>query len=224
MRRENESRQHWFLGVLRKYFFAGLVVIVPVAAAILALIWVFNSIDNILQPVIKDIISWFSPDYSRDKITGLGFVLTILLVFVTGVIASNFIGHKLIKFGDSVLSRVPIFRQIYSAVKQVVEAIAGANFNKAAFRKVVFVEFPLKGMKTIAFVTNEQTDPKGNKLYSIYIPTSPTPTSGYYMIASADKVVVSNISIDVAMKMVISGGIISPSIIEVGMSETQSRL
>jgi uncharacterized membrane protein len=219
MRKENESRRHWLLAALRKYFFAGLVVIVPIAAAILALIWIFNSIDNILQPVIRDIITWFDPGYTREKIIGLGFVITILLIFITGMIASNYVGHKLIKFGESMLARVPIFRQIYAAIKQVVDAISGANFNKAAFRKVVFVEFPLKGMKTIAFVTNEQVDPRGNKLYSIYIPTSPTPTSGYYMIATTDKVVLSDITVDMAMKMVISGGIISPPVIEVGVPE-----
>jgi uncharacterized membrane protein len=203
------------LWALRKYFLAGVVVVVPVAAAILALIWVFTTIDNILQPVIGWVIRLFDPGYSG-KITGLGFVATVILILVAGVVASDYVGHRVIKYSESFLTRVPVFRQIYSAVKQVVESITGLGMNKEAFRKVVFVEFPLAGMKTVGFVTNELVDPKGVKLYSLFIPTSPTPTTGYYMIATSDRVHPTNISVDEAMKLVISAGIIAPPIVEVG--------
>jgi uncharacterized membrane protein len=219
MRKPNESLWHWMLGRLRTYFLAGLFVVVPLAVATLVLIWVFNSVDNILQPIISSILG--------RHIVGLGFVVTIVLVFIAGIIASNFIGRKILHYTDAVLKRVPIFRQLYTGAKQVMESISGAGLNKAAFRKVVFVEFPLPGMKTIAFVTNEQTDPEGNKLYSIYIPTSPTPTSGYYMIATADKVNPSDISVDEAMKMIISAGIIGPKIVDIdkiGEETAQNKL
>jgi uncharacterized membrane protein len=209
------SAWHHILAALRKYFLAGVVVVVPIAAAILALIWVFTTIDNILQPSITWIIRLFDPDFSG-KIVGAGFVATILLILIAGLIASDYVGHRLIKYSETFLSKVPVFRQIYSAIKQVVESVTGFGMNTAAFRKVVFVEFPLPGMKTVGFVTNEMKDAQGNKLYSLYIPTSPTPTTGYYMIATAEKVYPTNISVDEAMKLVISAGIISPTIVEVG--------
>ena len=213
-----ETTWHHFLAALRKYFLAGVVVVVPVAAAILALIWIFTTIDNILQPAIGWFIRLFDPDY-QGKITGLGFIATIILILVAGLAASDYVGHRVIKYSQSFLAKVPVFRQIYSAIKQVVESITGLGMNKAAFRQVVFVEFPLPGMKTVGFVTNEMNDIKGNKLYSLFIPTSPTPTTGYYMIASADKVYPTNISVDEAMKLVISAGIIAPPVVEVGHKE-----
>ncbi len=203
--KKRESAWHHFLLALRKYFLAGLVVVVPIAAAIWALVWIFTTIDNILQPAIRDvIIKWINPDYQGNGIVGLGFAITIALILIAGVIASNYVGKRLIKFSESMLTRVPVFRQIYGAIKQVVEGITGLGVNKAAFRKVVFVEFPLKGMKTVGLVTNEMTDPAGHKLYSLFIPTSPTPTTGYYMIATADKVNPTNLTVDEAMKLVIS--------------------
>jgi uncharacterized membrane protein len=213
MRKPNESLWHWMLGRLRTYFLAGLFVVVPLAVATLVLVWVFNSIDNILQPILTDMLG--------RHIVGLGLAVTVALVFIAGIIASNFVGRKILHYTDALLKRVPIFRQLYTGAKQVMESISGAGLNKAAFRKVVFVEFPLAGMKTIAFVTNEQTDPEGNKLYSIYIPTSPTPTSGYYMIATADKINPSDISVDEAMKMIISAGIIGPKVVDIDKISTE---
>jgi uncharacterized membrane protein len=215
MRKENESRQHWLIAALRKYFLAGVVVVVPIAAALLVLIWVFNSVDNILQPVIREVIvRWVNPDYTGAKITGLGFVVTLVLIFTTGMIASNYVGRKLIKFGDSQLARVPVFSQIYGAVKQVVEGISGLGLRTAAFRKVVYVEFPIPGMKSIAFVTNEVMDPRGNKLYCAFIPTVPNPATGYLLIATPNRIYPTDLSIDEAMKIIISAGIILPTAVE----------
>ena len=213
--KKQETGWHHFLTALRRYFLAGVVVVVPIAAAILALIWVFTTIDNILQPPIGWIIRLFDPGFTG-KIVGLGFVVTAILILGTGVIASDYVGHRVIKYSEAFLAKVPIFRQIYSSIKQVVEGVTGLGMNKAAFRQVVFVEFPLRGMRTVGFVTNETADSTGKKLYSVYIPTSPTPTTGYYMIATADKVYPTNLSVDEAMKLVISMGIISPPVIEVG--------
>ena len=220
LNRTGSTGKH-LLAPLRKYFLAGLVIVVPIAAAVWALVWVFNAIDSILQPVIRDvIIRWINPEYHGNGITGLGFIITILLIFLVGIIASNYVGHRFIKYSESLLSRVPVFRQIYSALKQVVEGITGLGLNKAAFRKVVFVEFPLAGMRTIGFVTNELTDTEGNKLFSVFIPTSPTPTTGYYMIATPDRIYSTNLNVDEAMKLVISAGIIAPQVLEMKNKDT----
>jgi uncharacterized membrane protein len=216
LRKPSESLRHWMLGRLRKYFLAGLLVVIPLAVAILVLVWIFNSIDNILQPILTDILG--------RHIVGLGLAVTLALVFIAGIIASNFVGRKILHFTDSLLNRVPIFRQLYNGVRQVMDGISGIGFNKAAFRKVVFVEFPRPGMKTIAFVTNEHEDPEGNKLYSIYIPTPPSPQSGYYVIATADRVYPTDITVDEAMKIVISAGIIGPRVVDIDKVNIEPKI
>jgi len=114
------------------------------------------------------------------------------------------------------LTRVPVFKQIYIGAKQVVEGLSGAGMNKAAFREVVFVEFPRDGMTTLAFITNEITDKSGKKLYAIYIPTAPVPTSGYFEMVTEDKITHTDIPVDEGIKIVISSGMILPSEVTTG--------
>jgi len=201
-KKKGESSRHWLLMTLRKHFLAGLLVVVPIGVVILILVWFFSTIDNILQPIIKFIFG--------QEITGLGFAISLVLIYIAGVLASNIVGRRLIRFGESILVKVPVLKQLYSGSKQVVAGLSGTGLNKAAFREVVLVEFPRDGMKTIAFITNELTDKSGRKLLTIYIPTAPMPTSGYFEIVTEDKIIRTDISIDEAMKMVISSGMISP--------------
>jgi uncharacterized membrane protein len=182
--------------------------VVPVAATILILVWVFRTIDDILQPVIKGIVG--------HTITGLGFGITIALVLIVGIIAGNYVGRRAIQFGDSVLKRVPLFRQIYSGAKQVVDGLSGTgSINKAAFREVVLVEFPTKGMTHVAFITNEFTAQDGRKLFAVYMPSTPVPWSGFSGIVTEDMITRTTITIDEALKMVISGVLIAPPSLEI---------
>jgi uncharacterized membrane protein len=212
-KKTDESAWHWIIARLRTHFLSGLLVVVPVAATILILAWVFNTVDNIFQPLIKEIIRLVTKDPSyNDNIVGLGFAITVVLVLVSGIVAGNFVGRKMINFGDSILKRIPLFRQIYTGAKQVVEGFSGGGgLSKAAFREVVLVEFPTGGMETIAFITNELTNDKGEKLYANYIPTSPVPSSGFSGIVTEDKIKRTKLTVDEALKMVISGMIIVPS-------------
>jgi uncharacterized membrane protein len=201
---KQSSNWIWFLGRLRTHFLAGLLVVVPIAASILILVWVFRTIDDILQPIIKG--------FFGHTITGLGFGITIMLIFIVGSLTGNYIGRRLIQFGDSILKKVPLFRQLYTGAKQVMEGLAGTGaITKAAFREVVLVEFPTTGMSTIAFITNEFTDEKGTILYAIYVPTTPIPSSGFSGIISADKITHTKLTVDEALRMVISGIMIAPS-------------
>jgi uncharacterized membrane protein len=207
MSKEGESVGHQIIRAMRKHFLAGILVVVPLAIAVLILVWVFTAIDDVLQPIIKGI-------FGR-PVPGLGFGVAIVLVYIVGIIASNFIGKRVIRFGESLLERVPMFRQLYTGAKQVVHGLSGAGVDKAAFREVVFVEFPREGMKTVAFVTNELLDKSGKKLLMIYIPTAPIPTSGYFEIVTEDKVIRTDVSVDEAMKMIISSGMIAPDEIDI---------
>jgi uncharacterized membrane protein len=185
---------------LRAQFMAGILVVVPVGATILILYWVFTSIDNILQPIVRAI--------AGHNITGVGFGVTVVLIYVTGVIARNVIGKRLIRFGDSIMTRVPLFRGIYMGIRQILESFSSPN--KTGFMHVVLVEFPRKGIRALAFVTNEITDGSGKKMLSVLIPTSPNPTSGFLQIVREEDIVRTNISVEDALKMVVSAGRMTP--------------
>lgn len=203
MKKEGKSSRHWLLKNLRKNFLAGLLVAVPIGIVILILTWFFTTIDSLLQPVIKAVFG--------QEFIGLGFIISLVLIYLSGVLANNIVGRRLINFGESILARVPVLRQLYSGSKLVIAGLSGTGLDKAAFREVVLVEFPRQGMKTIAFITNEIKDKSGKKLLTIYIPTAPVPTSGYFEIVSEDMVIRTDIPVDEAMQMVISSGMISPA-------------
>jgi len=187
-------------------FLTGLILVIPIGVVIFVLVWLFTGIDGLLQPGIKTIFG--------NEIPGLGFGITIILIYLAGLFASNVVGHRLIHFGESLLARIPLLKQLYNGTKQVIASLSGTGLNKAAFREVVLVEFPREGMKTVAFVTNETKDESGRKLLMIYIPTAPIPTSGYFEIVTEDKVTRSNITVDEAMQMVISSGMVVPDMID----------
>ena len=206
MAKEGENKGHWITRNLRRNFLAGLLVIIPVSIVILVLAWLFVNIDNVLQPIIKAI--------TGNEIVGLGFVISLVVIYLVGLLTSNIIGHRLVRFGESIMARIPVARQIYHGSKQVMAGLSGTSLSKAAFREVVLVEFPRPGMKTIGFVTNEMKDKSGKPLLAVYIPTAPVPTSGYFEIVPLDMVTRTDIGVDQAMQMVISSGMISPEIID----------
>jgi len=185
---------------IRTQFVAGLIVVVPIAASVLILIWVFNGIDNILQPVIRAI--------AGHDIRGVGFGVTIVLIYLVGVITRNFIGRRLEKYGNSVMMRVPVFRSLYSGIRHIMQTVAAPD--KTSFMQVVLVEFPRKEMWTIGFVTKEITSESGEKYLNILIPTSPTPWSGFFQVLKEKDVVRTDMSVEDAVKMIVSGGMTTP--------------
>jgi uncharacterized membrane protein len=131
-----------------------------------------------------------------------------VLIYVAGVIVRNFIGKKIIRYGESLLAKVPIFRQLYSGIRQILESFAAPD--KTGFMQVVLVEFPREGMRALGFVTNELKDTTGEKLLSVLIPTAPNPTSGFLQIVKEKDVIRTRISVEEAIKMVVSGGRMTP--------------
>ena len=184
---------------LRAQFITGILIIVPIGAAILILRWLFFSIDNILQPVAESLLGYTIP--------GLGLGITVVLIYLAGVVATNVIGRRLIRYGESLLARVPLFRYLYTGIKQILQSFATPG--EGGFLQVVLVEFPKKGMRAIGFVTSESRVESGEKLLSVFIPTSPNPTSGYLEIVRENDVIRTNISVDDALKMVLSAGKVS---------------
>lgn len=191
---------NWLGKKLRAQFVAGVLTIVPVAATILILVWVFVYIDNILQPIIRSI--W------GHQIHGVGFGVVIVLIYLAGVVASNVVGKRLIRLGESALPWIPVARQLYSGIKQTLESFCMPR--RAGFMQVVLTEFPRKDMRVIGFITNELGDEPDKKLLTVFIPTSPNPTSGFLQIVREEEITRTDISVEDALKMVVSAGRVSP--------------
>lgn len=200
MKRILGSSLRWLGRKLWAQFLMGLLVVVPIGATVLILVWIFNGIDNILQPIIVGIWDRTFP--------GVGFGITVVLIFLAGVVASNIAGKRLINYGESLLSRIPVFGQLYGGIKQIL-----ASFSRpkaTGYMEVVLIEFPREGMRAVGFITNETTDKSGKKLLHVFVPTSPNPTSGFLQIVGEDKIIRTKISVDDALKVVVSAGRMSP--------------
>jgi len=204
--KSEKENQPWLVRNVRRNFLAGLLVTVPGALVIFAVLWFFTTIDGILQPIIRF--------FFGRPIIGLGFAITLVLIYLAGVLASNIVGRRLIQFGEWLVGRLPVLRQLYNAAKQAITSLSGMSRTRAAFREVVLVEYPRKGVRTMGFITGEVLDADGRKLIAVYLPTTPVPTSGWMILVTEDQLSRTNIPVDTAMKMVISGGIASPSEID----------
>jgi uncharacterized membrane protein len=178
----------------------GLVLVVSLGVTAWILVWIFDAIDNILGPYIEKLLGFYYP--------GIGFGVMVVLIYLVGLIAGNFIGRRIIRFGESMLARVPVVRPIYAGIKQILESFSSPDMT--GFMQVVLVEYPRKGILAIGFVTNEMTDSSGQKLINVFIPTSPTPWTGFLQIVKEEEVTRTNLSVDDAIKMVVSAGRTTP--------------
>jgi uncharacterized membrane protein len=194
---------------IRRYFLAGLLVWLP----ILATLFVLNFIIKILDTSLALIPDFLTPQHLFGfRIPGLGVVLSIIILFTTGLMVTNFIGKRMVTIGEWVVGHIPLARTVYSAVKQVLQTLF-ASENKA-FRSAVLIQYPSPGIWTIAFQTSGEalyTNPLiADALISVYIPTTPNPTSGFLMLVPEREVIKLEMSIDEALKMVISLGVVQP--------------
>lgn len=195
---------------IRSYLLAGLVVWLPVLITMGVLRFIIDLLDNTLALIPKA----YQPDQLLGfHIPGLGVILSLILLGVTGLVVTNYLGQKLVGWGESLLSRIPLVRSIYSSVKQVINTLLSTNSD--AFRKVILVEYPRKGMWSIAFqtgaVSKEINDTSQEEMISLFIPTTPNPTSGFLMMIPKQDAIELNMSIDEALKCIISLGVMQPS-------------
>lgn len=191
----------WFSRNLGAKFGIGLITIVPIGGTIWILWWGFDSIDNILQPFIRQI-------WGHD-IQGLGFGVTVAFILLVGFLASNVVGRAIIhQVEKSALPWLPIFRQLYWGIKQILEGFAAPTSSRSM--PPVLVEFPRKGMRTLGFITNEFPSEDEKKLFTVFIPTSPNPTSGFLVIVEEDELIRTGLSMENALKMVVSAGKVLP--------------
>lgn len=191
---------------MRRWFIAGVLVVVPIIITWLVLSFLFNAIDGILQPVIFKL--------SGRTIPGLGILTTIIIILVVGSIARNFFGSRLIKIGDSLLARMPLIRAVYSSAKQLLEAIALPSAN--SFKDVVLIEYPRKEIWAVGFVSNRILVDKGDgksAMVSVFIPSTPTPMTGMVVVVPERDVLILDMTVEEGIKFVVSGGVASPGLL-----------
>lgn len=181
---------------LKKHFIIGLLVIVPVAVTIWILLWVFNAIDSILKPIIVFVFGRTFP--------GIGFVATILIIYLTGLLSTNIVGKRLFLWLENMLLKIPVVRPLYLLAKRIVLAISAPRAKN--LMQVVMVHFPNKETYTIGFVTNESLDGNGNKRISVLVPLAPNPVSGFLLLVSEKDIIRTKIRLDDAIKIIVSAG------------------
>ena len=195
--------------LIRRYFVTGLLIWVPLAITA----WVLSLIVGTLDQSLRLLPSAFHPRNSLGvDIPGTGVVLTLLIIFVTGVLAANFIGQRLVIWWEKLLARIPVVNSIYNSVKQVSDTLFSSSGN--AFRKALLVQYPREGSWTIAFLTGQPGGDVANHLkgdyVSVYVPTTPNPTSGFFLMMPKQDVVELDMSVDEALKYIISMGVVAP--------------
>lgn len=194
---------------IRKWLLAGLLVIAPLGITIWVLEWIISSLDKTLLILPQ---TWRPDSLLGVHIPGFGVILAFAILLTVGAIASNFFGKKLVIWWDSLLNRIPVVRSIYSSVKQVSDTLFSDSGN--AFRKAVLVQWPREHVWTIAFVTGTPGGDVANHLQgdyvSVYVPTTPNPTGGYFVMLKKTDCIELNMSVDEALKYIVSMGVVSP--------------
>ena len=195
---------------MKKYFITGLLIWIPLVITVWVLKLVVDMLDQtlLLLPLALRTESWLGM-----HIPGMGVLLTLLIVFLTGTITANLIGQRLVHFWHEILHRIPVVSSIYSSVKQVSDTLFSSSGE--AFRKALLVQWPREGMWTIAFLTGtpggDVTRHLQGDYVSVYVPTTPNPTGGYFVMTPRQDVIELDMSVDTALKYVISMGVVSPN-------------
>jgi uncharacterized membrane protein len=195
---------------MKKYFITGLLIWVPLVITI----WVLHLVVSTMDQSLLLLPQQFQTEAVWGiHVPGLGVVLTLAVVFLTGVLAANFIGERLVRVWETILTRIPVVASIYSAVKQVSDTLFSGSGQ--AFRKALLVQYPHQGSYTIAFLTGKPGGDVLNHLdgeyVSVYVPTTPNPTSGFFLMLKKSDVVELDMSVDDALKYIISMGVVAPN-------------
>ena len=187
------------------YIFTGLLSILPVAATYWILLKLFQFFSTpgaaIVEFIFKDKVPKYVPELA-------GFILTILFISFAGMVVSNVLGKRIYAWFEAVLLRIPIVSVVYRTIKQITSSLSGPN--RQAFKKVVYIEYPRKGIWTLTMVTGESINKTGEKYYHIFVPTTPNPTSGYMLYIPQNDTLETEMSVEEGLKIIISGGMLAP--------------
>lgn len=191
----------------RRYFITGLLIWVPLVITLWVLGLLVSTMD---QTLLLLPVAWRTESWLGVHVPGLGAVLTLLVVFGTGIFAANMIGQRLVRFWEGVLGRIPVVNSIYAGVKQVSDTLFSGNGH--AFRKVLLVRYPHPQSWSLAFQTNvpaEVTERLQGDYVAVFIPTTPSPVNGFYFYVKREDVIETDLSVDTALKYIVSMGVVT---------------
>ncbi|MEW6524480.1 MAG: DUF502 domain-containing protein [Bacillota bacterium] len=190
---------------IRTFFVTGLIILIPVAITVFFLRFLFTMADGFLRPLVGRMLG---RDYP-----GLGVLVTLALVLATGAVATNYLGSRIIRGAEAIILHTPFVRGVYTTAKQIVEAFVNAA--NTPFRRVVLIEYPRRGLYTLAFVTSdsrgEVQDKTNEEVVNVFVPTTPNPTSGFFIMVPRSQLIRLDMTVDEGLKLVVSGGMIAPA-------------
>jgi len=193
-----------FRKIIERQFFAGLAVLLPIGLTLYIVWTLFNFVSKSVAPLLIRISLLQEMPVIVLKV--IGVLITFVIIWIIGLVATNIVGRKILKLPEVLLLKAPVVNRIYQTIRQIIQTII---VSKTALRQVVLVEYPRKGVYTIAFVTNTYEE-KGKKNVSLFIPTTPNPTSGFFAIVPEEEVIPLKMTVEEAMKLVVSAGIVTP--------------
>jgi len=196
----NDFKKKELILKIRDIFLTGLFVFIPIAITVWIVVWLLSFVNNLVLPVLRIVLP-------IPNIPGIGIIITAIIIFLIGLIAQNYAGRKLIELWDSFINRIPLVRSIYLAVKQLMENLFNTR-GTGKFKEVVLVEFPRKGMLSIGFVANTVKIDE-DKYYLVYVPTAPNPTSGYTVFVPEEEIYRTDLTVEEATKIILSGGLVA---------------
>jgi uncharacterized membrane protein len=190
--------------IIRKIFITGLLVSLPALVSVYILNLTFRAIDALLGDLLRL--------YAGYTIPGLGFLATIGLIFLVGLLATNVFGHRLVRMAEGLFTKIPFVRPIYAATRQIIDAFSLQSRN--VFEAVVMVEYPRKGIYGIGFVTGktrgEVQEKTATEMMVVFVPTTPNPTTGFLLLVPREEVVYLSMTVEEALKLIISAGVVTP--------------
>jgi len=194
---------------IRNYFVAGILTVVPLSISGYVIYLILHNADKIFNILPSS----FNPKvYLPFPIPGLGVIVVLGGIFLTGLLVRNYVGSKIVDFGESLLYRIPLVRPLYSAVKQLLGAIFSESSH--SFQRVALIQFPRKGIYAVCFVTGTATgevqDKTAERVINVFLPTTPNPTSGFYLLVPESELIETSLTVEEAFKLIVSGGLASP--------------
>ncbi len=209
---------------LKNYFLTGLLVVVPISMTILVIRWLVHFMHSLLISILPEALR---PEVLYGlPVPGIGLLATLLLILLVGVLAANIFGRSLVNFSERLVDRIPLVKGVYTLFKQVSDTVLKRD--RGAFRKVVLIEYPRKGIWAVAFVTGvsegEVQEVTAKKLVNVFVPTTPNPTSGFYILVPFDEMIELSMTVEEAFKLIISGGMVTPPVRKAKRTTTRNVL
>ena len=183
----------------RSKLFAGLATLLPLYFTFIVVKFLFISLEETSGPLLKKL---------GFNIPGLGIILTIILIYILGLLVTNFLGKKIFKLGEKVVKKVPVVNIIYSTLKQITDTFTKGS--KDTFKGAIYIQYPRRGLWTMAFISGESINKQGIAYYHVFVPTTPNPTSGFFLLVPQSDSVKTGMSVEDGLKTIISGGLLAP--------------